>query len=252
MVRVFDLCVELFQTFWKVVDSVPTYGSHPENCGFKLVPKAQKDWTLVSSRVACSRACTGTRLVLYGTRLMVVSVQPSDCTGTEPQTPQPEPRVCIFVGLVPVQGPVYWYKGAVFVQFELQGAFRDCGPFITAPTPLRAFFVLEPEEEKAFGTFDTFHVIRHEDLVLVTGHMTTCHCAHSHMLGGDDDYHGAIRLGIGQTAYGWSQGHRQPSVSNCPLGTIFNSSHAPVFWFPFRAFCTGGGTGSRQGDRIAS
>nr|CAD1817792.1 unnamed protein product [Ananas comosus var. bracteatus] len=110
------------------------------------------------------------------------------CTGTDPQTPQPEPRVCIFVGLVPVQGPVYRYKGAVFVQFELQGAFRDCGPFITAPTPLRAFFVLEPEEEKS--------VIAHWEL--------------------------------------------------------FYSSHALFFVVSFRAFCTGGGTGSRQGDRIAS
>nr|CAD1829995.1 unnamed protein product [Ananas comosus var. bracteatus] len=71
------------KTFWKVVDSVPTYGSHPENCGFKLVPKAQKDWTLVSSRVACSRACTGTRLVLYRYKV-------DGCTDTP-------------IGLVPVQ-----------------------------------------------------------------------------------------------------------------------------------------------------
>nr|CAD1821583.1 unnamed protein product [Ananas comosus var. bracteatus] len=70
-------------TFWKVVDSVPTYDSHPENCGFKLVPKAQKGWTLVSSRVACSRACTGTRLVLYRYKV-------DGCTGTA-------------IGLVPVQ-----------------------------------------------------------------------------------------------------------------------------------------------------
>nr|CAD1839549.1 unnamed protein product [Ananas comosus var. bracteatus] len=70
-------------TFWKVIDSVPTYGSHLENCSFKLVPKAQKYWTLVSSRVACSRACTGTRLVLYRYKV-------DGCTGTA-------------IGLVPVQ-----------------------------------------------------------------------------------------------------------------------------------------------------
>nr|CAD1839596.1 unnamed protein product [Ananas comosus var. bracteatus] len=84
---------------------------------------------------------------------------------------------------------------------------------------------------------------RHEDLVLAIDRLTTCHCAHSHMLvrvapykpalrrwpsrfifavrdwapkwiavgqahsyGGDDDYHGAIRLGTGQTACGWVSG----------------------------------------------
>nr|CAD1823406.1 unnamed protein product [Ananas comosus var. bracteatus] len=92
-----------------------------------------------------------------GTGLMVVPVQPLACTGTGPVTLRPEPRVVNFAGLVPVQGPVYRYKAADFVQFELQGAFRDCGPFITAPTPLRAFFVLEPEEEKGTRRLeDTF------------------------------------------------------------------------------------------------
>nr|CAD1830179.1 unnamed protein product [Ananas comosus var. bracteatus] len=32
-VRVFDLCFEFFQIFWRVVDSVPTHGSYFENCG---------------------------------------------------------------------------------------------------------------------------------------------------------------------------------------------------------------------------
>nr|CAD1830222.1 unnamed protein product [Ananas comosus var. bracteatus] len=74
---------EVAETFWWVVDSVPTYGSSPENCGLKPCTKAQNDWTLVSSRVACSRACTGTRLVLYRYKV-------DGCTGTA-------------IGLVPVQ-----------------------------------------------------------------------------------------------------------------------------------------------------
>nr|CAD1830171.1 unnamed protein product [Ananas comosus var. bracteatus] len=114
-----SLSATVFTEAGQVVDNIPTYGSHPENCGFKLVPKAQKDWTLVSSRVACSRACTGTRLVLYRYKV-------DGCTGTA-------------IGLVPVQSrrprnpslgfafswALYRYKGADFVQFELQGAFRD-------------------------------------------------------------------------------------------------------------------------------
>nr|CAD1820426.1 unnamed protein product [Ananas comosus var. bracteatus] len=75
-------CTDFGSKYPPVVDSVPTYGSHPENCGFKLVPKAQKDWTLVSSRVAWSRACTGTRLVLYRYKV-------DGCTGTA-------------IGLVPI------------------------------------------------------------------------------------------------------------------------------------------------------
>nr|CAD1823190.1 unnamed protein product [Ananas comosus var. bracteatus] len=53
----------LLGTFWWVVDSVPTYGSSPENCGLKRCTKIQKVEFLVSSRVAFSRLCTGTGLV---------------------------------------------------------------------------------------------------------------------------------------------------------------------------------------------
>nr|CAD1824848.1 unnamed protein product [Ananas comosus var. bracteatus] len=45
----------------------------------------------------------------------------------------------------------------------------------------------------AFGTFDTFHAIRHEDLVLATDRLTTCHCAHSHMLVRVAPYKPALR-----------------------------------------------------------
>nr|CAD1834681.1 unnamed protein product [Ananas comosus var. bracteatus] len=70
------------------------------------------------------------------------------CTGTVPQDRAPEPRIWIFAALVPVQDPVYRYKEADFVQFVLQGLICDCGTLITAPTPHRASFVLEPEEEQ--------------------------------------------------------------------------------------------------------
>nr|CAD1831576.1 unnamed protein product [Ananas comosus var. bracteatus] len=39
-------------------------------------------------------------------------------------------------------------------------------------------------------------------------------------------------------------------VSNCPLGTINYSSHAPCFMFSFRAFHFGRGSGSRERFRL--
>nr|CAD1843965.1 unnamed protein product [Ananas comosus var. bracteatus] len=84
------------QIFWRVVDSVPTYGSYPEICGLKLCTKTQKVGLLVCSRVAFSRLCTGTGL-------MAIPVQGDGCTGTQGRVPvhgqplsQPEARFGIF------------------------------------------------------------------------------------------------------------------------------------------------------------
>nr|CAD1825850.1 unnamed protein product [Ananas comosus var. bracteatus] len=69
--------------FWRVVDSVPTYGSYPEICGLKLCTKTQKDGFLVSSRMAIfcepeARVCAYRVLYRYT----------FPCTGTQcsPQT----------------------------------------------------------------------------------------------------------------------------------------------------------------------
>nr|CAD1830087.1 unnamed protein product [Ananas comosus var. bracteatus] len=54
-VRVFDLCSEFFQIFWRVVDSVPTYDSHPEiPFGAQLIglePSSRWDWKGSSSHL---------------------------------------------------------------------------------------------------------------------------------------------------------------------------------------------------------
>nr|CAD1824875.1 unnamed protein product [Ananas comosus var. bracteatus] len=80
-------CYELFQIFWWVVDC---------------------------------RACTGTRLCLYRYKVDgCTGTAIGACTGTEPQSPATRASGLDFVDLVPVQEPVYLYKGADFVQFEL-------------------------------------------------------------------------------------------------------------------------------------
>nr|CAD1842442.1 unnamed protein product [Ananas comosus var. bracteatus] len=117
--------------FWRVVDSVPTPGTHPEGPAAGLVP--EQDWPCTGTRVD---GCTGTAIGL----VPVQSRRPRD----------PSLGFCNFVGLVPVQEPVYRYKETDFVQFELQGVFRDCGLFITAPTPLRAFFRAGTRGEERF------------------------------------------------------------------------------------------------------
>nr|CAD1840515.1 unnamed protein product [Ananas comosus var. bracteatus] len=83
----FDLCSEFFQIFWRVVDSVPTYGLYPEICGLKLCTKTQKVGLLVCSRVAFSRLCTGTGLMAVPIRGDGVPVGGA-CTGT-PAASQP-------------------------------------------------------------------------------------------------------------------------------------------------------------------
>nr|CAD1837168.1 unnamed protein product [Ananas comosus var. bracteatus] len=60
----------------------------------------------------------------------------------------PEPRVVIFVGLVPVQGPVYRYKEADCVQFELQGCFCICGLLFEPPRPLGLLLSLAQQERR--------------------------------------------------------------------------------------------------------
>nr|CAD1835723.1 unnamed protein product [Ananas comosus var. bracteatus] len=101
-VRVFDLCSEFFQIFWRVVDSVPTYGSYPEICGLKLCTKTQKRDFWFALGLASAGLCTGTALmvvpehILYRYTLMVVPIQKTVFC-------QPEPRgarklVGIFVG----------------------------------------------------------------------------------------------------------------------------------------------------------
>nr|CAD1817923.1 unnamed protein product [Ananas comosus var. bracteatus] len=64
-VRVFELCSKFFQIFWRVVDSVPTYGSHPENRDLKLSTKISKVKILGCSRVGLCRAEYGTALTWY-------------------------------------------------------------------------------------------------------------------------------------------------------------------------------------------
>nr|CAD1831639.1 unnamed protein product [Ananas comosus var. bracteatus] len=89
---------------------------------------------------------------------------------TEPENPQPEPWVEIFVGLVPVQGLVYRYKEADFVQFELQGCFGNCGLLISTPTPLRPPL----SSPAARGE-------KHEDWILETWTTLACHlCSFAH------------------------------------------------------------------------
>nr|CAD1832962.1 unnamed protein product [Ananas comosus var. bracteatus] len=73
--------------------------------------------------------CTGTRLVLYRYK------------GSFPANPKL--GFGSFVGLVPVQGPVYRYKVADCEQFELQGAFCGRSPQVGTPeiaiaTPARS------------------------------------------------------------------------------------------------------------------
>nr|CAD1840532.1 unnamed protein product [Ananas comosus var. bracteatus] len=70
--RLFQVGLEIF---WKVVDSVPTYGSHLENCGLELVPKSLKIGFLVSSRVALRGLCTGTSCLLYRYTMLAVLVR---------------------------------------------------------------------------------------------------------------------------------------------------------------------------------
>nr|CAD1831706.1 unnamed protein product [Ananas comosus var. bracteatus] len=53
--KVFDVCFEFFQIFWGVVDSIPTYGSHPENRDLKLSAKVSKEKDLGCSRVGFCR-----------------------------------------------------------------------------------------------------------------------------------------------------------------------------------------------------
>nr|CAD1840458.1 unnamed protein product [Ananas comosus var. bracteatus] len=112
------------------------------------------------------------------------------CTGTLVTNFKPEPRVCIFVGFVPVHFPVYRYTLAESEQFELQGVFRYCSLLFNTPRPLGLLLSSDHREGKIL---DTFHVIRHEDLVLATDHLITCHCAHSHMLVRVAPYKPALR-----------------------------------------------------------
>nr|CAD1837521.1 unnamed protein product [Ananas comosus var. bracteatus] len=181
------------ETFWKVVDSVPTYGSHPENCGFKLVPKAQKDWTLVSSWVACSRACTGTRLVLYRYKV-------DGCTGTA-------------IGLVSVQSrrPRNPSLGFAFSW----ALYRYKGP-CTGSLPTSRHSGDSHRDSYSPCGIGRRSGLPWARLIPRVGMMTTT---------------GPLGSASARQPTGGSQGHRQPSGG---------------------AFCTGGGTGSQQGDRIAN
>nr|CAD1831610.1 unnamed protein product [Ananas comosus var. bracteatus] len=137
------------RTFWWVVDSVPTYGSSPENCVCQLGTKIQKFDSLDSSRVSLQQSLYRNKVGLVPVQgLMVVPYSHRACTGTEPQTPRREPRVCIFVGLVPVQEPVYRYKEADFVQFELQGCFCFCSLSFSTPRPLGLLLSSDHREGK--------------------------------------------------------------------------------------------------------
>nr|CAD1831559.1 unnamed protein product [Ananas comosus var. bracteatus] len=93
------------------------------------------------ARVPRFAACTGTRLCLYRYKVDgCTGTAIGACTGTEPQSPATRASGLDFVDLVPVQEPVYRYKGADFVQFELQGAFCDCGLLISIPHAQGVFF----------------------------------------------------------------------------------------------------------------
>nr|CAD1839695.1 unnamed protein product [Ananas comosus var. bracteatus] len=67
--------------FWRVVDSVPTYGSYPEIYGILSSAKATKEGSSGCSRVASAGLCTGTALMVapvqkvYQYTLMIVPVQ---------------------------------------------------------------------------------------------------------------------------------------------------------------------------------
>nr|CAD1823527.1 unnamed protein product [Ananas comosus var. bracteatus] len=71
-VRVFAPCSELFEIFWRVVDSVPTYGSYPENYGILSSAKATKEEDLGCFRVAVCKA-------VYRYTLMVVPTANRQC-----------------------------------------------------------------------------------------------------------------------------------------------------------------------------
>nr|CAD1818587.1 unnamed protein product [Ananas comosus var. bracteatus] len=58
------------------------------------------------------------------------------CTGTLVAKFKPEPRVCIFVGFVPVHFPVYRYTLADCEQFELQGVLAIVASLYQHPRPL--------------------------------------------------------------------------------------------------------------------
>nr|CAD1818650.1 unnamed protein product [Ananas comosus var. bracteatus] len=94
--------------FWKVVDSVPTYGSHPENCGLELVPKSLKIEFLVSSRVALRGLCTGTPCLLYRYAMLAVPVREPVYRYTDDFEANPRLGFGHFVGCVPKLGELDW------------------------------------------------------------------------------------------------------------------------------------------------
>nr|CAD1818594.1 unnamed protein product [Ananas comosus var. bracteatus] len=144
------LCSELFQIFWWVVDCVPTYGTCPEICGTKPCTQNPKKRDLADSRIEFWRACTGTRWCLYRYKVDgCTGTAIGACTGTEPQSPATRASGLDFVDLVPVQGPVYRYKAADFVQSGLQGCFCYCSISTNNPTPPLLFPELGGSGEKS-------------------------------------------------------------------------------------------------------
>nr|CAD1836409.1 unnamed protein product [Ananas comosus var. bracteatus] len=83
-----------------------------------------------------------------------VPVRDDGCTGTAIDfgsfSANPRLGFGVFVGGVPVRGPVYRYAEADFEQFETAGVFLQCGFPICVPTTPRALPELRAQEKKPF------------------------------------------------------------------------------------------------------
>nr|CAD1839649.1 unnamed protein product [Ananas comosus var. bracteatus] len=110
--HLFQMEVELFHIFWRVVDSVPTYGSHPENRGLK------------SSALSLYR-----NRVLYRYNIGSVPV-PSEFSC------EPEARVCCLADFVPVHFPVYRYTVQSADCLFWEGVFAIVASLQISPRPL--------------------------------------------------------------------------------------------------------------------
>nr|CAD1821851.1 unnamed protein product [Ananas comosus var. bracteatus] len=87
--------IVFFQIFWRVVDSVSTYGSYPENCSIYSSAKVTEVEDLGSSQVASAGLCTGTTLKLYRNKWLYLYI-----IGSIPVHLavfyEPEPRICAY------------------------------------------------------------------------------------------------------------------------------------------------------------
>nr|CAD1839680.1 unnamed protein product [Ananas comosus var. bracteatus] len=131
--------------FWRVVDSVPTYGSYPENCGIYSSAKVAEVEDLGCSRVASAGLCIGTTLNLYRNkwlyRYSIESVPVHLAVFCEP-----EPRVCVYRVLYRYTFPCTGTQCSPQTTCS-GGCFCNCCLSIKHPTP--SSLSLRPEEEKS-------------------------------------------------------------------------------------------------------